>query len=382
MSNRRLALGLGSRVGFGLWGAALALALASSGCSDPRNDVKPDVKPSSKPTTTGSSTPITVSQFGANAVKELDTSKLNDREKDELAAQLDEVMSPCADSPVSLAQCLAEKRSCKTCKPAGELLARLIRSGAPRVERKAFYETRFDPKEVKTIDIDGAPSKGPADAPVTLIEFADFECPHCAMMRVILELMQERFPDQIRLVYKVYALPGHTHAPDAAYAALAADRQGKFWEMHKMLFEHQDKLERKDLIKYARDLDLDVDQFKKDFEDPELRKQLEKSIQLGDELKITGTPTMYVNGRSIPFDKLTPFYEEFESWLKLEIEMKGKKPAEPSPKFATMMKELGGPEATPEASASASAGPAVPPPTSASASAGAAPSAAPKAPGK
>ena len=353
-----------------------ALALASAGCSDPRNDVKPDVKPSARSSTVSSSAPPKVGAFGAAAIKEIDTTKLNDREKEELAAQLDEVMSPCPEVPVSLGQCLAERRACKACKPAGELVGRLIRSGAPRVDRKKLYEMRFDPKEVKTIDIEGAPSKGPADAPVTLVEFADFECPHCAVMRLILELMQERFPNQIRIVYKVYALPGHTHAPEAAIAALAAGKQDKFWEMHKLLFEHQDKLERKDLMRYARDLELDMDQFKKDLEDEGLRGTLEKSIKLGDTLGITGTPTMYVNGRIVPLEALNPFYEEFEAWLKLEIEMKGKTPAEPSAKFQSMLKELGGPETpdepgpAPSASAGASAGPAVLPPPSASASAG------------
>ncbi len=344
---------------------AAVFACAVTACGEKNDKATPD------PAGTGSgSTVKPPTAFGEPALAQLTLGKLTERERKELVSSLDETSSPCADTPVPLSQCIAEKRACNLCKPAGEMMARLIRGGLPRADRAKLMELRFDPKGVATIDLKGSASKGPEDAPVTIVEWADFECPFCAMMNEMLELYMERFPGQVRVVYKYYALPNHTHALPAALACRAAQNQGKFWEMHKLLFANQEKLERADLFGYAKSVGLDMDQFQKDFADEKTAELVQKDMKAADDLKLDGTPLMYVNGRKLP-GELVPAWEEVEAWLKLEIELAGKKPAEPSARFHELLKKFSEPPPSP--AASGSAGPAVPPPGSG------APSAAPSA---
>lgn len=364
----------------GIGGAGLV------GCSDPTKahaDKPGSAKPQASTSTSATMVVRTKSPHADPAFETLDGSKLNDREKQELKLQLGEAMSPCPNVPVSLAQCLAEKRECNLCKPAGEMLVRSVRMGLPPTESVQLIGLRFDPKHVKEIALGNAPLKGPADAPVTIVEYADFECPHCAAMVPVLDLITERFPGQVRIAYKTYALPGHSHAPEAAYAALAAYRQGKFWEMSRLLFDNQlQGLEKKDLFRYARQLDLDFTQFRKDFDDAELRKQLKDDMAQGDAAGVEGTPSLFINGRLLPMEKLAPFYVEFEEWVRLDIELAGKKPAEATERYHALKKELmdTAPEgATPEGSASPSAAPSAAPAPSGSAGGSAAPSATPTA---
>jgi protein-disulfide isomerase len=367
---------------------SFAVAIATFGCGDPKGKVTADSVAGSKPKTSASAAPSAVvvrklSPFAEAALKELDATKLNDREKEELKLQLGEAMSPCPNVPVPLAQCLAEKRDCKLCAPAGVMLTRAVRGGLPSTEAVSLIGARFDAKNVKEITLGNAPIKGPADAPVTIVEWADFECPFCAAMVPVIDLITERFPGQVRVAYKTYALPGHPHAPEAAYAALAAYRQGKFWEMQRMLFDNQKALEKKDLFKYAREVDVDFTQFKKDFEDAELRQALKEDITYGDSVGVGGTPTLFINGRLVPMEKLAPFYEEFEEWVKLEIVLAGKTPAEGTEKYHSMKKMLMAaaeeegksppPDASASASPSASAAPSAAPASSAAASASASP---------
>jgi len=237
------------------------------------------------------------------------------------------------------------------------MLGRLIHAGAPRTDRQVMYTARFSPKGIAKLDIGDSPTKGPADAPVTIVEWADYECPHCALIGILLELMVERFPNQIRVVYKFYALPSHTHALDAAFAARAAQKQGKFWEMSGLMFQNQEKLEKADLLRYAQKVGLDREKFVADFDDAKTKEFVLADMKVADDLGLDGTPMLYVNGRKLPLEKLNPLLLEFEAWLKLDIELAGKVPAEATPKYHDMLKELTPPEPAPAASGSASAGP-------------------------
>lgn len=366
--------------------AALLVLFA---CSDPRNDPKPEPRTTGHrtgPTASATSSSTTSAQtsatpkppsVGDKAAGSLDLGKvkLNDREKGTLAGVLESFQSPCASQPVNLAQCVVDKRDCKTCKPAAELLGRLVRQGKQPSELEEIFKLRFDDTFVKKVELGSAPTRGPADAPVTIVEWADFQCPHCNQFRFIIELMEERFPEQVKLAYKFYKLdiPGHENALEAAYAAYAAKNQGKFWEMHKKLFDNQEGgLDRAAIRKFARELDLDIDKFKKDMESEETKQAVAADIKQANDLGLNGTPFIWVNGRLLPFDKLGGnFLQEFEQWVKLDIELAGQTPASPTQKYQQMMDEIkaasGGGDTPPEpgASGSASAGP--PPDGSASA---------------
>ncbi len=109
--------------------------------------------------------------------------------------------------------------------------------------------------------------QGPAKAPVTLLEYGDYECPYCGEAYAVVKALQKRLGDQVRFVFRNFPLAeAHPHAEHAAEAAEAAGAQGKFWEMHDMLYENQDALEDDDLVRYARALHLDVPRFVKEME--------------------------------------------------------------------------------------------------------------------
>src|SRR6185436_3701084 len=136
-------------------------------------------------------------------------------------------------------------------------------------DRDDLFRSRFDPKAIKTVVTDGSPEKGSPDAVVTIVEWADFECPACQATFPILDMLIERFPGQVRLVYKNYPLKDkHPHAELAARAAIAAGAQDKFWEMHHKMFSAHGKLEAADIEDYAKDIGLDLARFRADLNAP------------------------------------------------------------------------------------------------------------------
>jgi protein-disulfide isomerase len=189
-----------------------------------------------------------------------------------------------------------EKRACSACLQAAKSIAHAVREGASEEQIQTAFKARFDPAGVKVIPLAGSPSKGPDDAKVTLVEFADFECPHCRAAVPMIDAVLAAHPDKVRLVYKLVALPMHVRAEPAARAAWAAGQQGKFWEMEHMLFERQDHLEQGDLERYAHILKLDIAKWKVDMESPAAKDRLEE------DLKLKGTPTIYVNGRELDIE--------------------------------------------------------------------------------
>ncbi len=138
---------------------------------------------------------------------------------------------------------------------------------------------------------------GPDDAPVTLVEYGDFECPYCGMAHPIVKSAQRELGNQLRFVFRNFPLAElHPHARLAAQAAEAAGAQGRFWEMHDMLFEHQDALEPQDLIGYAKSLGLDVPRFERDLKAGMYAKKVRDDFRSGVRSGVNGTPTFFVNG--------------------------------------------------------------------------------------
>ncbi len=139
--------------------------------------------------------------------------------------------------------------------------------------------------------------QGPADAAVTLVEYGDYECPHCKRAYPIVKQIQRRMGRRLRFVFRNFPLrESHPHAQHAAEAAEAAGAQGKFWEMHDLLFERQFALEDESLIEYAGDLGLDVPRFREDLAEgayaPRVREDFRSGVMSG----VNGTPTFFVNG--------------------------------------------------------------------------------------
>jgi protein-disulfide isomerase len=139
---------------------------------------------------------------------------------------------------------------------------------------------------------------GPRTAPVTLVEYGDFECPYCGAAHPVVKEVQRRLANGLRFAFRHFPLTRvHPHAEHAAEAAEAAGAQGKFWEMHDLLFEHQNALEDEDLLLYAAFLGLDMDRFASELElgvhAPRVRDDFLSGVRSG----VNGTPTFFINGR-------------------------------------------------------------------------------------
>ncbi len=139
--------------------------------------------------------------------------------------------------------------------------------------------------------------QGSAKAPVTLVEYGDYECPYCGEAYSVVKELQERLGDQMRFVFRNFPLAqAHPHAEHAAEAAEAAGAQGKFWEMHDMLYENQDALEDEDLVRYARALKLDVPRFVKEMEAGTYTERVREDFRSGVRSGVNGTPSFFING--------------------------------------------------------------------------------------
>jgi len=146
------------------------------------------------------------------------------------------------------------------------------------------------------IDISGAPSKGPANAPVTIIVFTDFQCPYCIQLEPLLNEVFEKNKDRVKMVFKNFPLPMHPMAEPAHRAAWAANQQGKFWEFHDRLFKSS-QLNNESIETTAKDLGLNMDQFKADMASAAAKERITKDIADGENAQVTGTPTVFINGR-------------------------------------------------------------------------------------
>lgn len=139
---------------------------------------------------------------------------------------------------------------------------------------------------------------GPPDAPLTLLEYADFECPFCARATGVTHELRNRFGPRLRYVFRHLPLPDvHPRAELAARAAIAAAAQGRFWEMHDRLFAHQDELDFEDLAGYAAELDLDVETFLRDLDAEATAARIRADVASAEGSGARGTPTFFVNGR-------------------------------------------------------------------------------------
>ena len=148
------------------------------------------------------------------------------------------------------------------------------------------------------IDITGAPVRGKADAPVTLVVFSDFECPWCAKLEPLLAQLLAANADTVRVVFKHLPLPMHTQAEPAALAAIAAQRQGKFWEMHDALFAVQQWTPAA-VTETATRIKLDMTRFQADLNSQETRMQLAKDKADAQAAEVAATPSVFVNGRPV-----------------------------------------------------------------------------------
>jgi protein-disulfide isomerase len=152
------------------------------------------------------------------------------------------------------------------------------------------------PRLRKAVDSDDH-SAGPEDAPITLVEYGDFECPYCGQAYPIVKSIQKQLGDRIRFVFRNFPITGsHPHAEHAAEASEAAAAQNHYWEMHDTLFENQRALEDRDLLEYADKLALDTNKFRMELDSGVYAADVEEDVSTGIRSGVNGTPTFFVNG--------------------------------------------------------------------------------------
>jgi len=174
-----------------------------------------------------------------------------------------------------------------------------------------------DPARAYNLPVGNSPSKGSAEAPITIVEFSDYQCPFCARSEPLIGQALAAYPTQARFVYKHFPLVSiHPQAMPAALAAVAAGRQGKFWEMHEMLFANQRALAPEQIKEYARKLGLDLPKFEADLASDEVKAAVQEDMALAQRAGVRGTPTIFVNGRLLQARSLEGFKEIIEPILK------------------------------------------------------------------
>ena len=224
---------------------------------------------------------------------------------------------------MKVAECRFADPSCSYSTGLAQVIVSAIREGKTEAQATALADaSRFakPPSSGKVLDdaveipVVGSPSIGPPNAPITVIEFSDFQCPYCAQAAPEIAGLQKLYPQQMRLIFKQFPLETHPNAGIAAAAALAAQKQGKFWQMHDALFANRDKLARENLIVLAQQNGLDVKRFEADMDSTAIRESIVRDTQDGDRAGVEGTPTIFINGQKfngqIEVASLRPIFED------------------------------------------------------------------------
>ena len=295
---------------------ALVTALAASSCSSPPRE------PATAPLAAYDDASIdaphgSAGPGSASLPAGVDASTLDDRERRIAGRMLRELFAPCAEQAVSIAQCLEEHRPCGGCASAASFVVRRLARGDAGHTVQGAYAARFAAPQ--TIERRDSPSLGPKDAKVTIVEWFDFQCPACRYAFPRLDDLVQKSGSSVTLVHKFYPLRAHPRGEAAARAGFAAMKQGKYWEMARVLFDHPQELEPADLDGYARDLGLDVARFKQDAAGPEATAVLARDRADAEALGLDGTPFLWINGRS--FDaRYFRLDEDLAPWVDLDAQ--------------------------------------------------------------
>lgn len=203
---------------------------------------------------------------------------------------------------------------------AGQIKTYLEQQGQQKA-RSAFYEDlqkkykvdiKMEPVRVEVAAT--GPAKGPATAPVTIVEFSDFQCPYCSRLTPTLEQVKQKYGDKVRIVFRQFPLPMHPNAQKAAEAALCANDQGKFWQLHDAMFSNQGALGVDQLKAKAAELGLKADDFNKCLDSGAKVAIVEADKKDGSAAGVNGTPAMFINGRfvngAVPLENITSVIDD------------------------------------------------------------------------
>ena len=197
---------------------------------------------------------------------------------------------PCGDSKSLVSIVIEGVRNNRT---ADQIHDTLVNS--PLAKMRAEQQRILgDPVDIPTA---GDPVRGPQNAKIAIVEFSDFECPYCAQAVGQIAAILQAYPNDVKLVFKQYPLEMHPHAIMAAEAALAANDQGKFWEMHDALFANGRRLSQQTIFSVAKGIGLDMMRFTRDMEGNRFLKSVQADVAEGDRIGVYGTPSLFIDGK-------------------------------------------------------------------------------------
>jgi protein-disulfide isomerase len=246
----------------------------------------------------------------------IDASKLDDFQKKVFFRIINSEPSICGQAQSLIASAKSTTSGCHRSFNAIRYVGKLVEQGFTDSEVSESIGKRYRGTDVKKIDVSEAPMKGNPAAKVTLVEFADYECPHCKRLQPVLRQLVDEFHNDVKVYFKHYPLPQHTNARRAAEAAVAANKQGKFWVFQDKLWDKQDELSPAVIEKLAKDSGLDVAKFRADLDSPAVKDRVQKDRSEGEALGLQATPTVYIDGREYTDPKDT---ESFREWIKEEL---------------------------------------------------------------
>ncbi len=172
-----------------------------------------------------------------------------------------------------------------------------VAAAAPKIADRPSAPKRPDPQKVYEIEVGNAPVRGSESAKVTIVEWADFQCPFCVRVNPALEQITKEYGDEVRFAFKHLPLAMHSKARAAHQAAEAAHRQGKFWEMHDQIFASPKDLSPETYLRYAGEIGMDIEKYNSDFSSSSVRKAIDDDLALARKLGVSGTPSFFINGR-------------------------------------------------------------------------------------
>jgi len=227
----------------------------------------------------------------------VDVSKLDDFGKKVFFRIVNRESSICGQAQSLIQSAKDPKNGCRKSLAALRYVLRLVDQGLTDSEVSEALVKRYRPMPPRKIDVADAPMKGSATAKITLIEFADYECPHCRRFQPVLRQIIDEYRSDVKLYFKHYPLPQHTNARLAAEAAVAAQKQGKFWQFQDKLWDKQDELTPAEIEKAAKEVGLDVTKFRQDMASEPVKARVQKDRADGAAAGLQATPTLYIDGR-------------------------------------------------------------------------------------
>lgn len=226
----------------------------------------------------------------------IDLSKLDEFERKVFFRVVNHEASACGKGH-SLIYSVKHDSSCRASFYAVRYVARLVDSGFTDSEIGEKLDKRFRTPRQTHINLSAAPSKGAQSGRVTLVEFVDYECPHCKHAQTLIRQLVDEYPSDVKVYFKHFPLSGHTNARTAAEAAVAAQKQGKFWPYSDKLWTNSDNLTPAILEKIAKEVGLDVARWRKELDSDGVRDRVQADKSEGTDMGVNATPSIYINGR-------------------------------------------------------------------------------------